>query len=344
MSASKELLDNITIVPVENSTENIKLIFNPNNPTLDEIKTEIWKDLAISDDFKISSIYRVYNKKTEKMLVQTLTQEKRYIVVISANGERHSHRIDRLILTAFNPIENMENFHIIHIDKNISNNKLENLKWSVEAQKNHINYELKDLDGEVWKQMHNFPEYKISNKGRIKNIKNLLMKPTLSETGRYIITMVRNETDVRRYRTVEIDRYLMYTFSPVSNMLDMIIIHKNGDLKDNISENLIYELRNEYRKPIINLNIVTDVVSIPPVITNYDNEEWKSVEGSEDHHVSSYGRVRNKDKFRGLGLTINGYITVKITIDKVRKGFLVHRLVLMNFKPIDNMENLVVNH
>lgn len=42
--------------------------------------------------------------------------------------------VARIILSAFNPIENMKNFDADHIDSNTLNNKLENLQWITNAQ------------------------------------------------------------------------------------------------------------------------------------------------------------------------------------------------------------------
>lgn len=72
---------------------------------------------------------------------------------------------------------------------------------------------------------------------------------------------------------------------------------------------------------------------------------WKYIPGTENkYEVSNFGNVRSYrfDKVKNLKLHINnrGYATVGIC-GKVKN---VHRLVLKVFKPIPNMENLVVNH
>lgn len=65
-------------------------------------------------------------------------------------------------------------------------------------------------------------------------------------------------------------------------------------------------------------------------------EEWKIIEGYENYEVSSHGRVRNKS-----GLIIkqryNGVYPMISLYNKIRKHYLIHRLVGIAFIP--NPEN-----
>ncbi len=91
-------------------------------------------------------------------------------------------------------------------------------------------------------------------------------------------------------------------------------------------------------------------------------EIWKDVVNYENYYqVSNLGRVRAKDKLvkriiKGVHssylikqrmLSINkypnGYSYVNFNIDGRRTTYLVHRLVLMAFNPVDNVEILEVN-
>lgn len=81
-------------------------------------------------------------------------------------------------------------------------------------------------------------------------------------------------------------------------------------------------------------------------------EIWKDIKGYEGRYmVSNYGNVKSlgnnknrKEKILKPGVASNGYLQVYLRKDGKSKSFLVHRLVLMIFKPIENMENLEVNH
>ena len=46
-----------------------------------------------------------------------------------SNGKRRNFPVHRLVLTNFNPVSNMENLQVNHIDGNKHNNNLENLEW-----------------------------------------------------------------------------------------------------------------------------------------------------------------------------------------------------------------------
>ena len=90
------------------------------------------------------------------------------------------------------------------------------------------------------------------------------------------------------------------------------------------------------------------------------NEIWKQIEEAPDCEISNLGRVRVKDriitdslgrerKINGyevaLNVKKNGYIEVALPLGKGKRLYrLVHRLVLMTFSPVENMDSLEVNH
>lgn len=53
------------------------------------------------------------------------------------DGSKRTFRVHRLVMMAFNPIENMDELEVNHIDGNKKNNKLENLEWCT-ASENQI--------------------------------------------------------------------------------------------------------------------------------------------------------------------------------------------------------------
>lgn len=78
-------------------------------------------------------------------------------------------------------------------------------------------------------------------------------------------------------------------------------------------------------------------------------ELWKNIVGFDGYQVSSWGRVKSYKTYKSgkmLKIRINdrGYSVVPLR--KNGKKFLktVHRLVLENFNPIKNMNQLEVNH
>ena len=67
--------------------------------------------------------------------------------------KKKNYRVNRLVMMAFKPIENCENFDVNHIDENKRNNKLENLEWTTRRENiEHscaIRIQQIDVDGNI---------------------------------------------------------------------------------------------------------------------------------------------------------------------------------------------------
>lgn len=79
------------------------------------------------------------------------------------------------------------------------------------------------------------------------------------------------------------------------------------------------------------------------------NEIWKTIPEAPDYQISNLGRVKsNKFNYRSRILKQKtgktGYKMIGLCIKPKRKFFLVHRLVLSTFKPVENMNELEINH
>lgn len=77
-------------------------------------------------------------------------------------------------------------------------------------------------------------------------------------------------------------------------------------------------------------------------------EEWRTIHDFPDYEISNCGRVkshkRKEEKILNQYEYTNGYIFVPLSNGANKKQCLVHRLVLENFCPVENMEQLQVNH
>jgi len=95
------------------------------------LPNEIWKDVPnYNGQYKISNLGRVYSNVCCRVL--SLNPHKTYGYVICSLGERTKRvgvRVHRLVAEAFIP--NPENKkEVNHINKNRSDNRVENLEWS----------------------------------------------------------------------------------------------------------------------------------------------------------------------------------------------------------------------
>jgi len=83
-------------------------------------------------------------------------------------------------------------------------------------------------------------------------------------------------------------------------------------------------------------------------LNNLENEKWIIIEGFNDYQISNMGRIKRiiPDKYnRRLKIlkqskTKKDYLSIKLN----NKSRLIHRLLLMIFNPVENMDELQVNH
>lgn len=77
-------------------------------------------------------------------------------------------------------------------------------------------------------------------------------------------------------------------------------------------------------------------------------EQWRDIPGYEGlYQISNFGRVKSFHFKKSHILkphNVKGYNNVELYKDKKKKQFYIHRLVMENFCPIENMELLDVNH
>jgi len=77
-------------------------------------------------------------------------------------------------------------------------------------------------------------------------------------------------------------------------------------------------------------------------------EIWKTIKDFEDYAVSNMGRVKSlkfgKERILKPGRSSSGYLIVILCRNKKQYIKTIHRLVLENFNPIDNMDKFECNH
>jgi len=67
-------------------------------------------------------------------------------------------------------------------------------------------------------------------------------------------------------------------------------------------------------------------------------EIWKIIKDFPDYQISNYGKVKS------LKFDSHGYLVVNLYKNKKPYTKTIHRLVLENFKPIENMDKFECNH
>ncbi len=117
-----------------NNLEWVKMLICTDNQKIDEIEGEIWKDIKNFDLYQVSNKGRVKNKLTNTLL--KLKNDLGYYRInftIAKQKNTKAFYVHRLVAEAFIP--NPENKTTVdHIDRNPSNNVVENLKWATQKE------------------------------------------------------------------------------------------------------------------------------------------------------------------------------------------------------------------
>lgn len=136
---------------------------------------EIWKDVVgFEDTFQISNSGKLFSKRTNKELKQSLSK-KGYLLVSTKIGGRTGKslcfRVHRLVAEAF--LENLECKPFVnHKDGNKQNNKLSNLEWCTASENTIHAYENNLMNNEGGCDRHNA---KLSEDD-LKSVRELLKK------------------------------------------------------------------------------------------------------------------------------------------------------------------------
>lgn len=91
---------------------------------------EVWKEIP-ETYLMVSNLGRVKNKDGK---IKTLREIQGYLYVTDGKYKK-TWRVHRLVLMAFNPIKNNQDFDVDHINGIKNDNRLENLRW-VSSQRN----------------------------------------------------------------------------------------------------------------------------------------------------------------------------------------------------------------
>lgn len=82
---------------------------------------------------------QIYSYIQHKFLLQeTVETGYKRVCLIDANGIRKHMRVHRAVLSAFCPVEGMENLDANHLNENRTDNRLENLCWM--SHRDNLNY------------------------------------------------------------------------------------------------------------------------------------------------------------------------------------------------------------
>lgn len=89
---------------------------------------ERWKDITGFENYRISTLGRIYSKKTDSLMKPTKDNKGYLRITFYENGKNHTRKVHRLVAKAF--IDNPRKLpEINHKDEDKHNNNVENLEW-----------------------------------------------------------------------------------------------------------------------------------------------------------------------------------------------------------------------
>ena len=187
---------------------------------------------------------------------------------LTLNGKKKDVKIHRMVAETFIPQPEGKTI-VNHIDGDTHNFHISNLEWVTPSEnsqhaintglrKNNnktINKFIGNLPDEEWKPIINYPNYIVSNYGRVMNITTKhLLTSCKDNAGGYLYINVWNKGNHKRYRIHQ----LVYThFYNDFDLKGYVINHKDGNKQNNHKNNLekiTYKENNFHAAYVINSN------------------------------------------------------------------------------------------
>lgn len=94
------------------------------------MKSAFFKPDGCEYDYTVYENGEIIKNKTGYKIKQCCDKDGYYVCSFWCNGKTKRYRVHRVIMMAFHPIENPDDFVVNHIDGNVKNNNLENLEWT----------------------------------------------------------------------------------------------------------------------------------------------------------------------------------------------------------------------
>ncbi len=173
-----ELLDNNVIKYIDGNQDNLNyknLQKSTRSENLKSIKYELdktkkWKNINGYPDYKISNYGDIFSIRVNKILTPTKnSQNYCKVKLTNDNNVRQSFFVHRLVYDAFKKLSNNEKLVIDHIDRNPSNNYIDNLrevtysennKNRTDNKKDNIKIQQFTLNNEFIKEWNSIKEIK----------------------------------------------------------------------------------------------------------------------------------------------------------------------------------------
>ena len=189
-------------------------------------------------------------------------------------------------------------------------------------------------------------KYFVSNYGKILNERKEILKGHLNMTSYNTVRLFYNNKNT----LFRVHRLVCITFNDSTTNDKNIVDHINRIRNDNRCINLrwVNQKENMNNKSIANINNKKLEILNYYNNLNKSDEIFKSIEDSlygnfPKYLISNYGRIKKSNKIIKPKITDEGYLTIRLYLNKKAKNIPIHRLVCEFFNNRPNSV-LVVNH
>lgn len=104
--------------------------------------TETWKTIEKCPLYEVSTLGKVRNRRTLRILSQQIQGSGNAIVCVSNKGKIKTYSVNRLVLETFKPVPNMDNLNIKYVNGVKTDNSVDNLEWT----KDRTTYTMRPLE------------------------------------------------------------------------------------------------------------------------------------------------------------------------------------------------------
>lgn len=309
-------------------------------------------------------IYEVFEdatviNKNKGKIIKTTADKRRpgsspLVYFKRVDGGRNMFRLDELManlfIEAYNP-----NLKITHIDGNVENCALTNLKLV-----NPLEYIHEILGNEeMWMKIHLddvelFYDYYISEYGKVFNGTTYnIVKPFIDDRTHLSNTRVSLYVDCKTTIKYLVSRLVALHFIPNKSKDKLSVYFKDGDHNNLHYTNLAWGDRHD----VLNNAVINSPDKVDLFDNIFGNEKWVSIDiGCEfyyEYMVSNFGRIYNKTHRKIIMLTrgasnVNNqswlFANFRLADGSYQK-MLIHRIVAKHFVPNDDPENRTqINH
>lgn len=196
-----------------------------------------WLQIKNFNKYLASSLGKIFNIKKSHYVPIIKTKSGYCIVKLYYNNSIKSkqfflHELLAELFTSRKDDTVDVEWNIVHIDNNKDNNCVDNLKWKKMYKPSIKNLSLK---GEIWKDIKDCPNYKISNFGRFINVKYMNILKYKPRKDGYVLAQITHSDGTRKGSLVH--RLVCEAFIDNPNNYK-IVNHKNGIKHDNKESNL----------------------------------------------------------------------------------------------------------